>query len=75
MSASAVATEDIVASAPATRLLERGLLPDWLIRLGIRRLVRQRLAEEARGGPEQRQRRLQDLVAKLRASPIAVNTA
>jgi len=75
MSASAVATEDIVASAPATRLLERGLLPDWLIRLGIRRLVRQRLAEEARGGPEQRQSRLQDLVAKLRASPIAVNTA
>ena len=75
MSASAVATEDVVARAPATRLLERGLLPDWLIRLGIRRLVRQRLAEEARGGPEQRQRRLQDLVAKLRASPIAVNTA
>jgi len=75
MNASAVATEDVVARAPATRLLERGLLPDWLIRLGIRRLVRQRLAEEARGGPEQRQRRLQDLVAKLRASPIAVNTA
>ena len=75
MSASAVATEDVVARAPATRLLERGLLPDWLIRLGIRRLVRQRLAEEASGGPEQRQRRLQDLVAKLRASPIAVNTA
>ena len=75
MSASAVATEDVVARAPATRLLERGLLPDWLIRLGIRRLVRQRLAEEAGGGPEQRQRRLQDLVAKLRASPIAVNTA
>jgi cyclopropane-fatty-acyl-phospholipid synthase len=74
MSASAVATEDVVAKAPATRLLERGLLPDWLIRLGIRRLVRQRLAEEARGGPEQRQRRLQDLVAQLRASPIAVNT-
>jgi len=75
MNASAVATEDVVAKAPATRLLERGLLPDWLIRLGIRRLVRQRLAEEARGGPEQRQRRLQDLIAQLRASPIAVNTA
>jgi cyclopropane-fatty-acyl-phospholipid synthase len=74
MNASAVATEDVVARAPATRLLERGLLPDWLIRLGIRRLVRQRLAEEARGGPEQRQRRLQDLIAQLRASPIAVNT-
>jgi cyclopropane-fatty-acyl-phospholipid synthase len=74
MNASTVATEDVVAKAPATRLLERGLLPDWLIRQGIRRLIRQRLAEEARGGPEQRQRRLQDLIARLRASPIAVNT-
>ena len=26
-------------------LLEKNLLPDWLIRTGIRRLLRQRLAE------------------------------
>jgi len=75
MTTSTVASEDIVAAAPATRLLERDLLPDWLIRLGIRRIVSQRLAEESRGGPEARQRRLADLIARLRASPIAINTA
>jgi cyclopropane-fatty-acyl-phospholipid synthase len=68
-------TDDLVARAPVTRLLERDLLPDWLIRTGIRRLVGQRLAEERRGGLEQQQLRLQDLIAQLRASPIAVNTA
>lgn len=26
--------------------LERGLIPDWLVRLGIRRLVKARLREE-----------------------------
>ena len=30
-------------------LLERDLLPDWLIRIGIRRLLAQRLREEDRG--------------------------
>jgi cyclopropane-fatty-acyl-phospholipid synthase len=74
MSTQTIASEDIVAKAPATRLLERDLLPDWLIRLGIRRLVGQRLAEESRGSLEQRQRRLADLIATLRASPIAINT-
>jgi len=57
------------------RLLERDLLPDWLIRAGIRRLLRQRLEEEDRGGPERRQRHLMDLIARLRASPVAINTA
>ena len=35
------------------RLLERGLLPDVLIRHGIRRLLRERLAEEDQGGAEE----------------------
>jgi cyclopropane-fatty-acyl-phospholipid synthase len=56
------------------RLLERDVLPDWLIRLGIRRLLRQRLAEEDRGDEEHGQERLMQLVAQLRASPIAINT-
>ena len=34
------------------RLLERNLLPDWLIRLGIRRLLAQRLREENQGNGE-----------------------
>lgn len=57
------------------RLMERGLLPDWLIRVGIRRLLRARLAEEDRGGPELNQRHKMDLVARLKLSPVAINTA
>jgi len=66
---------DPVRSSPADRLLERDLLPDWVIRAGIRRLLRRRLAEEERGGPEARQRHFMDLLARLRASPIAISTA
>jgi cyclopropane-fatty-acyl-phospholipid synthase len=56
------------------RLLEHGLLPDWLIRVGIRRLLVRRLREEGRGGLEATQQRLTQLVSQLRASPIAINT-
>ncbi len=56
-------------------LLEHTLLPDWLIRVGIRRLLRQRLMEGRQGGPEFQQQRLMDLVKELRRSPIAVSTA
>ena len=66
---------DPVATSLATRLLERDILPDWLIRTGIRRLVARRLAEETRGTPEEQRRRLMDFVARLRASPVAINTA
>ena len=52
-------------------LLEKDLLPDWLIRLGIRRLLRQRLQEEAQPDPEAR---LQRFAESLHALPIAVNT-
>jgi cyclopropane-fatty-acyl-phospholipid synthase len=75
MTTAAELATDPVADSFSTRLLERDLLPDWLIRAGIRRLVAQRLAGETRGSLEQRQRRLQDLLARLRASPIAINTA
>jgi len=57
------------------RLLERGLLPDALIRIGIRRLLRQRLRDEDRGDPEADQVRLSSLVAMLRESPVAIETA
>jgi cyclopropane-fatty-acyl-phospholipid synthase len=56
------------------RLLERNLVPDFLVRLGIRRLLRARLTEEDRGGPEADQRNLMKLIARLRQSPIAINT-
>ena len=57
------------------RLLERGLLPDFVVRYGIRRLLRARLREEDRGSPEAQQQHLMKLIARLRQSPIAVNTA
>jgi len=57
------------------RLLERDVLPDTLLRLGIRRLLRQRLREEKRDSVEAQLAALQSLVAQLRASPIAIETA
>jgi cyclopropane-fatty-acyl-phospholipid synthase len=57
------------------RLLERDLLPDFLIRFGIRRLLKARLAEEHQDSLQAQQRRLMKLITRLRQSPIAVNTA
>jgi cyclopropane-fatty-acyl-phospholipid synthase len=57
------------------RWLERGLLPDWLIRRGIRRLLRARLREEHAADPEQSAERLQRWIAECDRSPIAVETA
>lgn len=56
------------------RWLEKDLLPDWLIRLGIRRLLRERLQMEDRGGAEAQQAHLLKLVAELKQSPIAIET-
>lgn len=55
--------------------IERNKAPDWLLRRGIRKLLRERLREEDRGGPEAQQAHLASLIEKLKASPIAVNTA
>ena len=52
-------------------LLEKDLLPDFLIRIGIRRLLRQRLREEA---TENLPAKLQQFATDLRNQPIAVNT-
>lgn len=55
-------------------LLERNLLPDPLIRFGIRRLLAQRLRDEDKGTPERQQAHFMQLVEQLRVSPIAVHT-
>lgn len=57
------------------RLLDAGLVPDALIRFGIRRLLRDRLRTEERGSPEANQARRQAFVDTLRASPVAIETA
>ncbi|WP_425491294.1 SAM-dependent methyltransferase [Frateuria soli] len=62
---------------PASGLLglaERGLLPDALLRLGIRRLCAQRLAEERAGGPERVAERYARHIDALRQSPVAIHT-
>ena len=56
------------------RLLERGLLPDFLVRFGIRRLLKARLVEENQGSPEAQQQHLMKLIKRLRQSPVAINT-
>lgn len=57
------------------RLLERGWLPDAIIRIGIRRLLRQRLAQQDLGNPEANQRAQQGFIESLRSSPVAIETA
>jgi cyclopropane-fatty-acyl-phospholipid synthase len=61
---------------PAAGLLglaERGLLPDSLVRWGIRRLCARRLREERAGGPEAQEERLAERLEQLRRSPIALH--
>jgi cyclopropane-fatty-acyl-phospholipid synthase len=54
------------------RLLEKNRLPDWLIRLGIRRLLRQRLREIQHPSPDLQ---VAQFAESLRTMPIAINTA
>jgi cyclopropane-fatty-acyl-phospholipid synthase len=55
-------------------LLERDALPDWLIRWGIRRLLKQRLHEEDLGDMEQQQAHFLSFINQLKASPLAIET-
>jgi cyclopropane-fatty-acyl-phospholipid synthase len=55
------------------RLLARGLLPDTLVRLGIRGVLRERLRQENKGSPEAQQAHLMRYVEQLRRSPIAIH--
>jgi cyclopropane-fatty-acyl-phospholipid synthase len=56
-------------------VLDRGVLPDLVLRAGIRRILQARLAEEDRGSVERNQMALIERVATLGASPIAIETA
>ncbi len=54
-------------------LIGSGLLPDSVVRFGIRRLLRQRLAGLRRGEIGERMKGEADFIASLRSSPIAVH--
>jgi len=56
-------------------LLATGLVPDFLIRRGIRHLLAAKLREEGHGTIEERAERFAAFRVGLDASPIAVNTA
>lgn len=57
------------------QLLEKNLLPDALVRFGIRRLLADRERRETAPTPEEQRRRLEAFMTRMRAGPIAVNTA
>ena len=56
------------------RLLEKNLLPDWVLRRGIRRLLAQRIREETEPTPEAQRARLLAYVEDLKRRPIAEDT-
>jgi cyclopropane-fatty-acyl-phospholipid synthase len=55
-------------------LLEKDLIPDFLIRAGIRNLLSQRLREEDKGSAEKNRLAHQEYILSLKKSPVAVET-
>jgi cyclopropane-fatty-acyl-phospholipid synthase len=60
---------------PGFGLIERGLVPDAVLRFAIRRLLAQRLRDEQAGDSAAVRRRTDVFVAAMRESPIAIATA
>jgi cyclopropane-fatty-acyl-phospholipid synthase len=77
MNAMVIGAEQLPQDRPAPGLLglaERGLLPDALIRHGIRNLCAARLREEYAGGPADQAARHARRIEILRSSPVAIET-
>ncbi len=55
-------------------LLEKRILPDWMIRIGMRRLLAKKIRDEENGGPEAQKKRMADFIEELKRSPIALST-
>ena len=69
--------DELALDRPADGLLglaERGLLPDALLRAGIRHNCRERLRDESAGGWDAQEARLQRRLAQLRGSALAIET-
>lgn len=60
--------------AQAINLIEKGLLPDRLVRLGIRKLCEQRLAEESAFDCEAQGERYHQFLQELKLSEVAIKT-
>jgi cyclopropane-fatty-acyl-phospholipid synthase len=77
MSTTTVATNALASDRAADGLLglaERRLIPDSLIRMGIRHLCAQRLREERQGGATKEAALYQQRIEALRRSPVAIHT-
>jgi len=61
------------ASSAAIQWVEQGRVPDPVVRLGIRRLLRQRLAELRSGDAEATQDLTREFVRAMRAAPLALH--
>lgn len=57
------------------KFLEQNKIPDALIRIGIRKLLKQRLLDEKKANVELQQAHLMSLINELKSSPIAINTS
>ncbi len=55
-------------------LLEKNLIPDFLIRWKIRKLLSQRLNDEDKGSDEANKKNLLALIEELKNSPVAIET-
>lgn len=53
-------------------LVEQGFVPDWITRLGIRRLLRRRLAKEK--DKFKQTDAFEEFLSEMRTSPLAINT-
>lgn len=71
----ALGTDQLSARGWYESILEHGLLPDALLRLAIRSLLRKRLKDEDQVSVEANLERKLAFIRQLRASPIAIHTA
>lgn len=55
-------------------ILNRDMIPDWMLRRGVHLLNKQRIREESEPTAERQRARLMKTVEELRASPIAIKT-
>ena len=57
------------------KILEKDILPDAVLRYGIRRLLKNRLRHEHVGDSKKLNRHKANLIEELKKSPIALNTS
>lgn len=55
-------------------ILNRDMIPDWMLRRGVHLLNKQRIREEREPTAERQRARLMKIVDELRTSPIAIRT-